>query len=313
MSESKSKWNPPGWPWELELITLAFFLVALIVPFYFHADGLGQTTEEIRQSASNNGINVGRNTLSTQIGFLWAFGIIAVYIFHLAFAFMEVNRITVSPFHLLSPCLFSVIAYYRIDSIPNLQDTALSALDGSVTQALFVALAVAVITIVLARIRTYRYMLNFENEKWDIVTPALYDKTYFSLLLQLRPLLYAPRLYRACNEGIIVEGWYYAMPIGFNVFQSVSKLSSSGIFNAGMYYAGSTKEMVRIELLDSIKATYISPANRDEFVMYCAQHVVRKKASHKASPTRHGVHHSVDTHAPGDANHEQNHSTKTPL
>ncbi|HMP90554.1 MAG TPA: hypothetical protein PJ991_10150 [Kiritimatiellia bacterium] len=295
MSGSKDKWNAPGWPWELELITLVFFLLALLLPFYFHTEGLGQTQEEIRRAAANNGINVGRNTLSTQIGFLLSFGIAALYILHISFAFMEASRITVSPFHLLSPCAFAVIAYYRVDAIPNLQDTALSVVDGSVMQAMFVLITVAIITLVLARLRTYRYMLKFQDVKWDITTPALYDKTYFSLIFQLRPLLYAPRRYRACNEGIIVEGWYYAMPIGFSVFQSISKMAGSGIMNSGMYYAGTTRNMVRIELHDSIKATYISPDNRDEFVMYCAQHVVRRKASNKASPTHHDVNRSADT------------------
>jgi len=303
MSKPENKWNPPGWPWELELITLAFFLIALLLPFYFHQEGLGQSAEEMRQSAANNGINVGKNALSTQIGFLLSLGIAGIYIFHLAFASIEVSRITVSPMHLLSPCIFAVVAYYRVDAIPNLQDTALSGIDGSIGQAIFVLISVALVTVVLARFRTYRYLLNFEDTTWDITAKAVYDRTYVQLLMQLRPLLYAPRRYRACNEGIIIEGWFYAMPIGFNVFQSVSKLSGIGIMNTGNYFAASARELVRIELLDSIRATYISPENRDEFVMYCAQHVVRKKASHKHSPTRHGTRHSSDTHAASSSHH----------
>jgi len=297
MSGSKTKWNPPSWPWELELITFAFFIVALLVPYYFHNQGLGQSAEEIREVATQGGLAVGENILSTQIGFLLSVGIAALYVFHLAVSFGEISRVTASPVHLLSPCVFAVLAYYRIDGIPNIRDTALGFIDGSILQVAILLVSVGLITSILARLRTYLYLESFDDVPWDIISPAPYNSSFGNLLLQWRPLLYPPRRYRACQDGIMIEGWFYAMPIGFNDVHALSLVSNSSSLNSGHYYASSTHHLIRLELHDSLKPTYISPMNREEFARYCAQHTMRKTPSHRASPTRHGVLRASDTHS----------------
>ena len=44
MSKDRSQWNRPGYPWELELITLCFFLMSLFVPYYLHHYGAAEAT-----------------------------------------------------------------------------------------------------------------------------------------------------------------------------------------------------------------------------------------------------------------------------
>jgi len=293
MTDVKKKWNPPAWPWELEIITLIFFILSLFIPYYFHHHGVDPAS--VVTPAGNNALEVGRNSLSTQLGFLWALGIVALYVFHLAFASMDVTKITASPVHLISPCAFSLIAYYQTSKTVGIENTALNFVDGSLSQAALLVIVVALITALLTRLRTYRYMLNFNDVHWDIVTPAVYDSSYFNLLWQLRPLLYAPRRYLACNEGFVIEGWFYAMPVEFTTVHSISRLANSGIMNNGIYYASSSHYLVRIEMHESNKATYISPLDRDDFVRYCAQHIARRVPTHKASHTRHGTRHVGDT------------------
>ena len=311
MSNNKTKWNPPGYPWELELITFCFFIASLLVPYYFHHYGVHETLPEMTQHGAT-AMEVGRNSLSTQFGFLVSLGVVALYVFHFAFAIMDAGKITASPLHLLSPCAFAAIAYYRISQTGGLQNSSLSFIDGSNIQMIALVFMVGLLTSVLARLRTYRYMLNFDATSWEIISPSLYDATYFQLIAQMHPLIYAPRRYLASNEGIVIEGWFYAKPISFSRIHSLSRIASSGIMNNGYYYASSSRSLVRLELHESTKATYISPTDRDEFVRYCSQHIARRMASHKASPTRHGTLHASDTHASGTAAGKTNHGNRLP-
>lgn len=308
MSNKKGKWNPPSWPWELELITLIFFLAALLVPFYFTSDT--KTIAQINEAAANGSFTSGQDLLNTQFGFLWAVAIVAVYIMHLTFSFIEMDRVTASPVHLLSPCVFAVLAYYRVDHIPNLHNTSLSSIDGSLSQVLALIVVVGLVTSILARLRKYRYLLEFDDVQWEITTPAVYDASYFSMMLVIRPLLYAPRQYRACSDGILIEGWFYASPISFSDMRAIAILkTASTTSSGGLYYASSSKNLVRMELYDSLKQTYISPKNREEFVRYCIQHIARKKpSSRKADPTRHDMLRAADTRAGDTSSSATRHS-----
>ncbi len=293
MSKDRSQWNRPGYPWELELITLCFFLMSLFVPYYLHHYGAAEAT--VTTQAAGTAMDVGRQNLSTQFGFLLSLGLVALYIFHFAFAFMELGKITASPLHLLSPCAFAYIAYIRTAEVGNLEKTALSFIDGSNTQAIFLVLVVGLLVALLSRLRTYRYMLNFDTTSWEINTPAAVDASFFRLILQLYPLVYPPRRYLASNEGIVIEGWFYAKPIAFSRIHSLSRINGSTVMNSGYYYATSAHHLVRIEVHDSNRATYISPTDRDDFVRFCAQHIARRAPSHRANPTRHGIQHASDT------------------
>ncbi|HMO03155.1 MAG TPA: hypothetical protein PKC67_10070 [Kiritimatiellia bacterium] len=233
--------------------------------------------------------------MSTQFGFLLSLGLVALYIFHLAFTLMETGKITATPLHLLSPCAFAYIAYIRTADVGNLEKTAFNFIDGSSAQAATLVAVVGLFVALLARLRTYRYMLNFDTTSWEINTPAAIDASFFRLTLQLYPLVYPPRRYLASNEGLVIEGWFYAKPIAFQRIHSLSRINGSTVMNSGYYYATSAHHLVRIELHDSTRASYISPVDRDDLVRFCAQHIARRSPSQRASPTRHGIQHASDT------------------
>lgn len=295
----KNRWNNLGWPWELELITLIFFLLALFVPLFFQTQHDAST---IRQFTPSEALESGRQSLSTQFGFLLTVLVAALYVIHIAFGLSDINRVTASPTHLFSPVAFAVIAYYRILEAPELQNTALSFINGSTFQVAGLVIGMSALTTLLTWIRRHRFMMEFDDIHWDVISPAAYDASYFGLTIQLRPMLYAPRRYLACQQGFIIEGWFYVMPIEFEDINGLCKVKNSGLNNTGLFFASSSRHLIRIDLHDSIKDLYISPRDDDDFISYCTPFVAkRKRPSRKAGTTHHGLR-GTDSHA-GDQHH----------
>ena len=287
MAAKRSRWNPPDWPRDIEVVTFILFIIALLVPWLFGGGdaGTSATPEE------NGALAVGRHNLETQFGVFISLGIIGLYILHFVFAANEMNRLTVSPYHFLSPVFFALIAFVRI-SIASA--TALSPLLAILLIAVVIAL-----NLFLMRRRHQRYMEKFAGTNWELVSPARYHGGYFKLIFEFRPLLYPPQRYLICTEGILIEGWHYALPIAFEDVHSVMRVSGSSILISGHYYASNNHDFVRIDLHDSAKDIFISPENVDEFVNTCLPHIARKKTS---APTSHGHHdmlHAAGSTKPG--------------
>lgn len=293
MSKNKT-WAPPGWPWELDALALVFVVIALVVPYLLST---GQT------SATLNAENPATAVLQEQRNVLWAIGIVVLFVMHLAVAGASLETISTPFIHLVSPLAFAMVAYYRIYTVARETGKAI-VVNGSVLQIVVLAVAVFAATLLVARIRMARYLLRFSDVKWDIVSKARYDRTYLELTAELLPLIYPPRLYRASEEGLLVEGWFYIMPVPFEMVQSITALNNAGIASNGKYHASTTRELIRMELLDNSEPLFISPENRAEFIQYCTHNVTRlRPVSHKA-PTRHAGN-AGHTHAgiPGQGTH----------
>lgn len=269
MSKNKT-WNTPGWPWEMDLLCLVFVVIALAAPYYYFTASTG---EEITR------------TLMEQRHVLWAIGITVLFVMHLAVSGTTLETISTPFLHLLSPMAFAVLAYYRTFS--TIQQTAHSSpLNGSALQYALVAVSVLILSLVMARIRMARQLLRFRDIKWDLVCKSPYDRTYFQLITEFQPLVYPPRLVRACSEGVLIEGWYYLMPLPFSMFQGLAPVAGIRHAANGRYIASSTRNLVRIELLDNAEPLYISLENRAEFLNYCARHIAHLRAHTTGSPNR---------------------------
>lgn len=291
MSKNKT-WDPPGWPWELDFLALVFLIIGLVVPYLIFTDA---TTASTNQAAS---------ALNEQRHVLWAIGIVVLFVMHLAVAGASLETISTPFIHLLTPLGFALIAYYRTYSVAREVGKATIA-TGSILQIIVLVLAVLLATLLVARIRMARYLLRFRDVKWDVISPSRYDGSYLELIAQVRPLLYPPRQFRATSEGLLIEGWFYIMPVPFDMVQSITAVNSFGFDTNGSYYASSAGSLIRMELLDSSEPIFISPANRDEFLQYCAHHVTRLRPP-KATKTQGGTHgtrgandHARHTHAGG--------------
>lgn len=271
MSKNK-KWSSPGWPWELDLLSLIFVAVALIVPFmYFEAAGSNEVTRALREQHHT----------------LWAIGIVVLFVVQLAIGGATLELISTPILHLVAPPIFAALAYYR--SITVLQEANIpSALGGTVLHYALVVAAAIALTLAAARIRTVRFLRRFRDVQWDIVQKAPYDDTYWSLIPEFQPLVYPPRCYRACSEGILIEGLFYAMAIPFEMFQSLSPAAGLRHATNGRYMASSRRSIIRIELLDNAEPLFISPADRQSFLAYCAAQVSRLRPISSAKATHAG-------------------------
>ncbi|MCO5044237.1 MAG: hypothetical protein J5I99_03870 [Verrucomicrobia bacterium] len=256
MSKNKT-WTPSRWPWEMDVLTLLFVIAALVIPYYYFSEGTGNDVAW---------------TLKEQQHVLWAIGIVVLFVMHLAVAGATLEMISTPILHLLSPTIFALLAYFRIHTaIQEAQQPSI--LTGSLLQYLLVAVSVFTLTLVMARIRMARHLLRYRHIQWDIACKSPYDSTYFQLMTQLKPLIYPPHLIRACSEGVLLEGWFYLMPLPFEMFQGIAAVHHMPYSTSGRFFASSTKSLVRIELLDASRPVFVSPENRPEFVSYCVQHL----------------------------------------
>jgi len=277
----------PGWPWELELLGVLFVLISIVVPYYAHVLSLPEHGHAAALSRQAYGSTTGRGMLAEQRSVLWAVAIVGLYIVHLILAGTSLNLISTPFTHLVAPLVFSMIAYYRLYSANELDPQILSIISGSLWQIAMWVASVLLITFLVARLRMARYLLRFRDVKWDISMRTQVDRTYWSLLTQFHPLVYAPRVYRACDKGLLIEGWLYVLPIGFEHVQSIAPVARPTLALAGLYLATSMRSMIKMELLDSTtQPLFISPRHSDDLLKYCAQHVTRIQ-HHRA--TTHGV------------------------
>jgi len=282
----RTKRNAPGWPWELEVLTLVFGFIAVWGPYFVETRNHGT---DVFVSAASASIHDNQpEAVKTQFRFMISVGIVALYVIHLMLASSILSHITVSPVHFFSPSVFALISHFRITHTPGFE-SHFGYLSKSTYQASLIFIIVITATAILMWFRRIRYMRKFSGLNWGVITKARYDHTYPELVMQMKPLFFPPRRYLACPEGIVIEGWHYAMPIGMGDINSMTKISISGILSAGDYYAGSMKNAVRIDLHDSRQGLFISPENPDEFIAFCEKYLIRRKTSGPGMSTRHGA------------------------
>jgi hypothetical protein len=289
MSKNKT-WAPPGWPWELDLLSLIFVVIALAVPYSMIPTDAAMDVARAREEQQH---------------VLWAIGIVVIFVMHLAVAGATLETISTPFINLLSPIGFAVLAYYR--SHTAIMETGReSALTGSVAQYALVVAGVLVLSLIVARIRMARHLLRFRGVKWDLVSPCKYDASYWQLATEFQPLIYPPRVVRACTEGVLIEGFFYLMAIPFEMFQGLAPVAGVRHSSNGRYLASSARNLIRVELLDNAEPLYISPANRAEFLSYCAHHIAHLRphatggtrtqageTTHGARQTAHGTAHGT--------------------
>ena len=275
--KDKPRWGLPGWPWELELLALVFVVTAIAVPYYLQHM---QTPDPSQLSLLAKAEMVKKQQLATWHnleGFFWAIVIVGLYLAHLATASASIDYMSTPFTHLFSPLVFSSISYYRLYEITRGSSLNTNIVSGSFLEVILWLACVLAITFLLARIRMARLMLSFRDEDWEISSPSLVDKTYLGLLFHVRPLIYFPRVCRACEQGVLIEGWFYAMPIPFDLIQSMDPIHESTFVLSGYCLATSTNSMLRIQMVEKTESILISPKHGDTFARYCKQFIGRKR------------------------------------
>ena len=256
-------------------MALVFVLTALIVPLWLATQYVPDPEEMTlvqRAQMERRQVEAGYQDMTN---FFWAIGILGVYVIHLLIAASSFDMISTSFSHLFSPLIFSSITYFRLLGVTD-EETATNLVSGSPLEFSFWVLGVLAITGLVARIRMARHMRRFEDVDWEIQTPSQFDSTFFSdLAITVRPLVYPPRTYRASQDGILIEGWLYILPLSFHSIQSVEGVKQTHYFGQAQHFATSSKTMVRIQLTDSKAPLFISPEDKDAFIAYCNRHLSR--------------------------------------
>ena len=291
----KLRWGPPGWPWELELLALVFVIISIVVPYYLQfkeAPESGQTMSVLAQAERQQQQQQQQQQSARWRDleeFFWAIVIVGLYIAHLAIAAAGTDYMSTPFTHLFSPLVFSMITYFRLFEITRKAPAGSSIVSGSPLEIACWVLGILVITFMVARIRMARYMLNFKNVDWEIASPTKLDNTYLQLIAFIRPLIYPPRLYRACAKGILIEGWFYAMPIAFDAVQGIDAVQGAGFASSGYCLATSSRSLLRIQVADKSEPILISPRDRAAFLHYCEQRLATKRAVQRPPETRPGT------------------------
>ncbi len=289
-----NRWSPPGWPWELELLALIFVVIAIVVPAYLEHMRPPETQQQNISLIAKAQIESQKdaNTWQQLQGFFWALALVGLYIAHLLISGASGESISTPFTYLFSPLAFALITYYRLYEITKGSSMDARIVNGNPLEIVGWICGVLIITFLVARIRMARHMLRFRSVDWELVSPTRFDSTYFELLAHFQPLVYPPRMYRACPEGLLVEGWFYVMPISFDSIQSVDATHGSAMISAGTYLATSSKAMIRLRVVNKSEPILISPAMQIEFLHYCEQQVSAHKGPQHAPDTKSGGTHA---------------------
>lgn len=271
--EQSPIWVQPKRPLEIEAIVLLFLLVALLMPLYI---GMIHTEpppppqtllEQARGPAAPAATN-----FSNVVGMLWGVSILGLYLMHVTMGSSFLNYNTTPAYYLVAPLIFGGIAYYRMyqqQALYSLSEPLVSASPGIV----FLAFSgILLATCLLARMRMLRYRLRYRKIDWDMVLAARRDKTFWSQLAwQFRPLLYPPRRYRVCPDGLLIEGWLYLRAVPMRILEDVEHVEQFNSLLQAEIYAGSARDLVQINLSEQSQPILISPRHHEEVIQYCRE------------------------------------------
>ena len=271
---TKKKWDPPGWPWELELVTFALFVIALAVPYYLvytapnvMPEGLSAMEQIARQTNAELPENFDQRKL-----LMLSFVVVGLYIAHLVIAGISISFISTPFTSLISPVIFGGFGYYLVCKTAGDLEQTFPGCESSGAFWTILMGSLLLTAFILARVSMARHLFKFKDTEWAITSPSKFDSTYFrDLLLTMRPLFYPPRKYRVGKEGILILGWLYVIPISFKVIQSIVKTESPDLASDSQVFATNSRHMIRIQLLEHKQPFFISPDDTDRFFSYCQE------------------------------------------
>lgn len=258
------KWAPPPWPWGVELMTLAFFLFAVGAPGFFDRFFV----EEAQLLAQPSWPNL--DTLQIRHQFLGGAFVAILYVAHICWAVSTTEHISLSASHLFAPTVFAGGAFLRMMQHSHYIGYADRLFARPGLQVAILLIGVQAITFLIARRRMLQVWRRFEGQDWDLVVGPHRDGSWLKLMLsRLQPIFYPPHSFRACPEGILIEGYSFAMPISFEEIETVFPVAMAPLSSPGTYLASSANDLVGIKLYEEDAPFYISPQKPDRFFAYC--------------------------------------------
>jgi hypothetical protein len=195
-----------------------------------------------------------------------------------------IEMVTLPLYDLFAPFVFSIILYIRLTGAVRVAGTSFRFIRGGALDAVLWLLGTCVLVAAALAINVTRNRLRWRKVKFDITSPTLRDKTFRRLLLNLYPLVYYPRSFRICADGVLVCGLHYLMAIPFTAVEKVSlerNPATDILIGSSAFLATSTKRLIRLNIKGARKPVYITPKKHAAFMMYIRIARSRKKRRKK--------------------------------
>lgn len=260
-----SKWRP-GWPWELELLTILFVLAAAAIPLYtcYSSSPPTPTSTSLAGAYHMHYRDLtSRNELITNL--YWGFAVVALYLIYLLTANYTRGWISAPLSHFLAPLIFAGLGVYRLSGYcpHNLKEPIMdpSALN-------YGAWGVGTLCLVFlaGQLTRWRHLRRFRHQQWLVDSPTALDRTFLRLIPFLRPLFYPPVRYRLAEEGILIEGVNYVIALPMDIIQTVEYATLGSSCSSAFVVATSARYLVRIRLKHWSEPLLVSPLERESFV-----------------------------------------------
>lgn len=259
----------PGFPWQVECFTLFIIVLAVLLPLFLpvHRQVIAgqipwaQTGPQITFAVWDQGH-----------GYLWAIVLLGAYFLHAITAYISPDFVSTPFAYLFSPVIFGGLAYGRLLMWSRSFPPDLQLVRGTVPEALVWLLAIHLITLLLARLRMHGHLRKFNDIQWDLnLKPRREWRAVAQLLLKIHPMYYWPVRYKACGEGILIEGISYVMPIPFTAIEAITAAPRGTTITSSFFLATSMTSLLRIQLYDRLDALFIGPRHPNLMQQYCAQ------------------------------------------
>jgi hypothetical protein len=261
-------WAPPGWPWELELLSLMIVAIAIFLPFTLPAHY--RVILEIPEG--HQGFRQVFEIWNTGYGYVWMLLIAGIYFMHWVSNYLVIEYITTPFSQLFAPLLFAALAYGRLYTFYRNLPPATRLISGTPLEAITWFAVVMLASLLIARYRTIKHLRQFKNTHWDVsLPPASSRGQWLRLIWRVHPLFYRPRCYHAGSHGLLIEGWTYLLPIHYSGIEAFTPIVHDSPTMSGFFTATSAHNLIRIQLFNRPVPIFISPQHPNLLWRYCQQ------------------------------------------
>lgn len=276
-----------SWPWELEILVVAFALAVVILPPLLPTVRQAAVPEmalvdqaKAEALAALNALTVGRTDA------VWVVGVLVLYVLHIVLGIRAHRLISTPLLHLLSPMLFAGLLFGRLTQrVPHL-DTSAPVVEVTFLSVLLTAAVMAALVLLVARVRMARCLFAFRDAEFAMSRPAVYDRTFWTLAPFVHPVIYPPAQYHAFKQAVVIEGWLYLSVIPMERLVSAERVQRQANIPSGTFFATSRNTLVRLKVKDLDGPVFISPKDADRFARYVAEQITECR---RKTPTSHGL------------------------
>ena len=257
MKNNNKNFQGFGLAWELEVLVLCLAILCAILPFIWENNETvyAQDMSIMQQAVADKYEGVSWFDVQRVAWAAAALGLLGIHFWLNGDSDENVS----TPINaILMPFAFGAMLYHHLILVS----------DGKQINPAAFFIGLAFVTFLLARLCVLRNLRKFDKASWDITASTVFDATWFSLMLHGLPLFYPPRRFSAGRAGILIGGCFFIVLLPFEEIEAIRLVGEATATDNGVYYATSTRSLLRVELSNHAQPVYISPSNRNGFFLY---------------------------------------------